>query len=154
MTLSKSRLPELHPGDALPGIVKLISQERINLYAEASSDFNPIHIDEAFAANTAFGGSVAHGMLILAYVSEMMTLAFGENWFSSGKLTVRFKAPARPKDTVTVRGAVDSTEVKDDNLNFICSINCSNQRQETIVTGTAMVKVKPTNQRTLEDVNR
>ncbi len=58
----------------------------------ASGDFNPIHVDESFAAQTPFGGTIAHGMLILAYVSEMMTLAFGQSWLSGGKLSVKFKA--------------------------------------------------------------
>jgi len=78
----------------LPPVVKKITQKDISLYAEASGDFNPIHIDEAFAAKTPLGGTIAHGMLILAYVSEMMTKAFGQRWISTGKMAMRFKAPA------------------------------------------------------------
>ena len=69
-----------HQGDSLPTVVKHITQKDINLYAEASGDFNPIHIDETFAAQTPLGGTIAHGMLILAYISEMMTTAFGKSW--------------------------------------------------------------------------
>ena len=89
----------------LPSVVKHITQEGINLYAEASGDFNPIHIDEAFAAQTPLEGTIAHGMLILAYLSQMMTEAFGDNWLEGGKLSVRFKAPVRPEDTITAKGA-------------------------------------------------
>ena len=154
MTLSGSKLPKLHPGDALPEIVKHLSQEKINLYAEASADFNPIHVNESFAAQTAFGGTIAHGMLILAYVSEMMTLAFGESWSSAGKLAVRFKAPARSKDTISVTGKVNSVTVENNSLNFSCSVSCHNQNQETIVTGEAMVKTPLNSEVALEDASR
>lgn len=65
----KLKLSDIHPGDSLPSVIKHITQREINLYAEASGDFNPIHIDESFAAQTPLGGTIAHGMLILAYVS-------------------------------------------------------------------------------------
>ena len=132
---------EIHQGETLPPVVKHITQEKINLYAEASGDFNPIHIDESFAAQTPLGGTIAHGMLILAYVSEMMTLAFGKSWLSGGKLSVRFKAPARPGDTLTVSGKLDSLEDKNGVSYANCSLECHNQRGEAIIVGEAMVKL-------------
>ena len=141
MTLSGPRFSELHSGDTLPEIVKHLNQEKVNLYAEAVDDFNPIHVDESFAAQTSFGGTIAHGMLILAYVSEMMTLAFDKNWFSGGKLAIRFKTPARSKDIITVSGKVKSIEEDNGNLNFACEIKCQNQNQATIVTGEATVNI-------------
>ncbi len=63
-------------GDSLPELQKAVSQERIEQYASASGDFNPIHINEEFAATSQFEGRIAHGMLIAAFVSEMLTKAF------------------------------------------------------------------------------
>ncbi len=131
----------VNQGDSLPEVVRQVTQRDINLYAEASGDFNPIHINEAFAAQTPLGGTIAHGMLILAYVSEMMTGAFGQSWLSGGKLTVRFKMPARPKDTITVKGKVESVQMKDSSLLVTCSIEVSNQRGETVISGEASVKL-------------
>jgi len=133
-------LAEIHQGKPLPPVVKQITQEKINLYAEASGDFNPIHVDESFAAKTPLGGTIAHGMLVLAYISEMMTLAFGQSWFSQGKLSVRFKAPARPGDTLSISGKIDSIEHKDGVSYVNCSLECLNQKDEAIVTGEAVVK--------------
>ena len=133
-------LAEIRKGKTLPPVVKHITQEKINLYAEASGDFNPIHVNESFAAQTPLGGTIAHGMLILAYVSELMTLAFGQSWFSGGKLSVRFKAPARPGDIVTVTGKIDSIEDKNGISYANCSLECHNQRDETIIIGEAVVK--------------
>ncbi len=92
----KFDLSQLQIGQNLPEMKKHIVQEEINLYAKASRDFNPIHIDEEFARKTPLGGTIAHGMLILAYVSQMMTNSFGKEWLTGGRLNVRFKAPARP----------------------------------------------------------
>ena len=132
---------DIHQGDSLPSVVKHITQRDINLYAEASGDFNPIHIDETFAAQTPLGGTIAHGMLILAYVSEMMTTAFGKSWLSTGKLSVRFKAPARPKDTITVSGIINSIEHKEDTSYATCNVEARNQNGETLVTGETVVKL-------------
>ena len=125
----------------LPALVKNITQEKINLYAEASGDFNPIHVDETFAAQTPLGGTIAHGMLILAYISELMTQVFGINWVSGGNLSIRFKAPARPGDTVTISGKVDTVTHENDCTNISCTLNCSNQKDEAIVTGGATIKL-------------
>jgi 3-hydroxybutyryl-CoA dehydratase len=76
-------LSDLKTGLNLPGMQKAITQEDINLYAQASRDFNPIHINEEFARNSPAGGTIAHGMLVLAYVSQMMTVAFGKSWLTA-----------------------------------------------------------------------
>lgn len=131
----------IHEGNVLPSVAKNITQEQINLYAQASGDFNPIHVDESFAAETPLGGTIAHGMLVLAYVSEMMTLAFGQSWLCGGRLSVRFRAPARPRDTLTVEGKIDSIEKKNGVSYANCSLECRNQSGEAIVVGEAMVKL-------------
>ena len=57
-------------GKLLPSVSKQVIQENINTYAEASGDHNPLHWDEHFAVNaTHYGRIVAHGMLVLAYIS-------------------------------------------------------------------------------------
>jgi len=96
-------MDELSIGKDLPELKKQVTQERINLYAHASGDFNPVHIDEEFARQKQLGGTIAHGMLILAHISEFMTNSFGQAWLTDGRLNARFKAPARPGDTMTIK---------------------------------------------------
>jgi 3-hydroxybutyryl-CoA dehydratase len=105
----------------------------LSAYADASGDHNPIHIDEAFAKTTPMGGTIAHGMLVLSFIAEMMTAAFGERWLSSGSLDVRFRAPARPGDTVTARATPQ--EPKDGRLRY--AVECVSQNGEALITGTA-----------------
>jgi 3-hydroxybutyryl-CoA dehydratase len=123
----------LEPGIELAPVVREITQEKINRYALAGGDGNPLHTDPEFAARTMFGGTIAHGMLILAYLSEMMTAAFGRAWLSGGRLKVRFKAPARPGDTVSAVGRV----VRAEGSHTACEVECRNQRDEVLVSGEA-----------------
>ena len=139
--MTPGRPSELKEGMVLPEITKTVTQQNINLYAEASRDFNPVHINEEFARKTSLGGTIAHGMLILAYVSEMMTVAFGKKWLTGGKLDVRFKAPARPGETITVSGKVTKIDKNNGQTTINCSVLCSNQKGEQIITGEATLAV-------------
>ena len=132
---------ELKEGASLPIIKKNIVQDNIDRYAKASGDFNPIHIDADYARKTPLGGTVAHGMLILAYISQMMTDAFGRDWLSGGRLNVRFRAPARPGDVITISGTIRRIEKGDGFQMIDCDVLCSNQNDEPVITGDARVKV-------------
>jgi 3-hydroxybutyryl-CoA dehydratase len=116
-------------------LTRTLTQPMLNAYADASGDHNPIHIDEAFAKTTAMGGTIAHGMLVLSFIAQMMTAAFAERWLASGSLEVRFRAPARPGDTVTARATVQ--EPRDGKLRY--AVECVSQTGEQLITGTAEV---------------
>jgi len=142
MEMGLGQLAELSEGMNLPEFRKIVTQENINLYAEASRDFNPIHIDEDFAKKTPLGGTIAHGMLILAYVSQMMTVAFGRNWLTGGKLNVRFKTPARPGDTIAVSGRIARIEENEGQALIQCDVLCQNQNGDSVITGETSVRIE------------
>jgi 3-hydroxybutyryl-CoA dehydratase len=122
-------------------VVKRLSQEAIDRYAEATGDYNPIHTDEAFARATPFGGTIAHGMLVLASISEMMARAFAEDWLSGGRLKIRFKAPARPGDTLTAEATPRGASAEGSGRSLEYAVECRNQRGETLISGTAAVRL-------------
>jgi 3-hydroxybutyryl-CoA dehydratase len=126
-------LPEVRP------VTKLLTQPMIDAYAQASGDFNPIHIDPEFARTTPMGGTIAHGMLVLASISEMMTAAFGREWVTLGKLDVRFRAPGRPGDTITAsaKPASDGDRVR-------YAVECTNQNGEVLIAGMAEISLAMT----------
>ena len=136
------QLSDLKEGMNLFEITKKIVQKNINLYAEASRDFNPIHIDEEFAKQTPLGGTIAHGMLILAYVSQPMGSVFGRNWLAGGGLDIRFKAPARPGDTITVSGKIRSIKKQEVQALVRCDVLCQNQNGETVISGETKVRLR------------
>jgi 3-hydroxybutyryl-CoA dehydratase len=122
-------------GPEVASVERRLTQTMLNAYADASGDHNPIHVDEDFAKTTPMGGTIAHGMLVLSFISEMMAGAFGERWLASGSLDVRFRAPARPGDTVTARAT--QQEPKDGRLRY--AVECVSQSGEALITGTAEV---------------
>ena len=126
----------------LTPVVKTISQGQLDNYAQASGDHNPLHLDAKFAATTQFGGIIAHGMLTLAFISEMMLGAFGKKWLESGSLKVRFKGAAYVGDEVETWGIVDRKDLQARNQLVVCSVGVRSRNSgKEIITGTATVKV-------------
>jgi len=134
------QLSELREGMELPELKKTVTQAKINRYAEASRDFNPIHLNEEFARQAGLDGTIAHGMLILAYLSEMMTNAFQQTWLTAGRLNVRFRTPARPGDTIRITGKIRRIEKNEGETTIICELLCANQNDEAVITGEARLK--------------
>ena len=123
-------------------LTRTVSQQRIDQYAVASGDYNPIHVDRAFAARTPFGGTVAHGMLQLAYLSTLLTRAFGLAWPDTGTLKVKFRNPAPAGVTLTARGRVERLEDGHGVQYAVCAVRVENADGEALITGEARVDVK------------
>jgi len=74
-------------------------------YAGASGDFNPIHIDEAFAQQVGLPGRILHGLYSMAQVARAVTQAGGGPG-SLRRLTVQFRGMGVPEHELTVTGTV------------------------------------------------
>ncbi len=79
---------------------KIITDRDIELFAEVSTDRNPVHLDDAYAQDTIFEGRIAHGMLTAGLISAVI----GEQLPGHGTVylgqTLKFMAPVRPGDMV------------------------------------------------------
>ena len=134
-------IQQMIEGDKLPTVEKLVSQDRIERYAKASGDFNPIHVNREFGARSQFGTTIAHGMMVAAVISEVMTVAFSEAWLEGGRLKLRFRAPVLSGETVAAYGAVKRVRRHEDGREFVCSVGVRNQDGEAAITGEATVLV-------------
>ena len=124
--------------DILPRIVKTINQAQLRAYAQVSGDWNPLHLDPEFAATTQFGGIIAHGMLTLAFISEMMTTAFEQAWLETGALRVRFKGAAYLGDRVETWGRVTKGEPHSEGIKIGCAVGVANAASgQELISGTA-----------------
>jgi acyl dehydratase len=141
MTGKEGQLPleQIVPDMSLASFSRTPTQQRINLYAKMSNDYNPIHVDANYARQTPFGGTIAHGMLVLSYISEMMLLAFGSQWLSTGWLSIRFRSPALSGKKVKVEGTVRAVERMDNKTKVICDVACRDEADNPIITGEAGV---------------
>ena len=130
-------MAELATGDELPSIERVITQDHINLYAEASGDANPLHIDERRAAESRFGRTIAHGMLVASTVSELMSTAFSMGWLEGGRLKLRFRSPVFPGDKVTAYGVVKRVREREGRREVVCVVGVRKQSGEDAISGEA-----------------
>ncbi len=128
-------------GGRLPVLTHRVTQRQVTAYAEAAKDFNPIHLDAEFASTTRFGKRIAHGMLALAFVSEMLETAFPETYASGGELDVRFKAPVYPGETVETFGEVTAVNSGPEGREARCKIGCRKLDGTEVVAGQATVPI-------------
>jgi 3-hydroxybutyryl-CoA dehydratase len=129
-------------GDSLPEVSRDVTHEVVSLYANASGDLNPLHTDPVFASNTHYGRMVAHGMLILAYISDMMAQAFGNSWSNNGQMRVRFRLPVYIPSRVSTFGLVKEVTNKNGSLVVKCLIGCKNEDGEEVINGEASVTME------------
>lgn len=91
---------------------KTVTEADIVLFAGVSGDNNAVHTNQEFAATTAFGGRIAHGMLSASFISAALgTRLPGPGSIYLGQ-TLRFLAPVRPGDTVNATVTVTSVDPK------------------------------------------
>jgi 3-hydroxybutyryl-CoA dehydratase len=112
--MNKPRLNRIALGSALPVLIRHVDQDTIDAYAAASGDFNPIHVDPEFARNGPFGRTIAHGLMTLAYVSELLNLWTAGGFDGAGELDVTFIGPVFAGDEVCVTGTVEDIVPRDD----------------------------------------
>ncbi len=122
---AEKKMDMLKQGDELTGFTREVTLDRIAKYAEASGDHNPLHLDADYASTTQFGGVIAHGMLSMAFIGELMEANFPETWHRGGKMKLRFKAPVYPGETVKVSGEVRSVREVDGTTEAQCSVTCT-----------------------------
>ncbi len=114
--MTASVLGDLAPGDDLPALsIPPISRTTLALFAGASGDHNPIHIDLDVARSAGLDDVFAHGMLSMAYLGRLLT-----GWVPQFRIrgfTARFVAitplHAQPTCHGTVRSVDDGTVVLD-----------------------------------------
>lgn len=104
MTLTDQTPGTLYIEDLEIGMVrfmrKQLTDRDIDLFAEASSDRNPVHLDEAYARDTIFRGRIAHGMLTAGLISAVIGNQLPGHGTVYLSQSLRFTAPVRPGDVV------------------------------------------------------
>lgn len=97
----------------LPVLTRRVDQAMIDAYAKTSGDFNPIHVDPEFARTGPFGRTIAHGLMTLAFVAEMLNTWSGGAFDEAGELDIAFVAPVFAGDTIEVTGVVEGRVERD-----------------------------------------
>ena len=138
--MDKTNLDNVKAGDALPALqMAPISRTTLALYAGASGDHNPIHIDIDFARKSGMPDVFAHGMLGMAYLGRLLTQWVDQRQIRS--FSVRFSGITHLGNQITCTGrVVKKYEV--DGKNFVeLELNSANQYGEIKILGDAVVAI-------------
>ncbi len=127
---------ELAVGDSA-SIDRRLTHHDIQLFAVMSGDVNPAHLDAEYAETTPFNGVIAHGMWGGALISAVLgTQLPGPGTVYLGQ-TLRFRAPVRVGDRVTVSVTVSALDQERRRVTLAC--RCVNQDGRTVIEGEAEV---------------
>ena len=123
-------------------VLKTVSDQHIRLFAEITGDTNPVHLDEAFAAQTPFRGRIAHGMFSAGLISAVI----GTHLPGPGAIyldqSLKFRLPIRLGDEVETRVTV--TEINQRRGRVTLSTECFvDGKRVTQGEATVMVAKKP-----------
>lgn len=137
---------EIAIGDSAE-LTRTATLQDIALFAAASGDINPSHMDAEFAAGERFGQVVVHGMWTASLISALLgTELPGPGTVYLGQ-DLRFKHPVKPGDVVTARVQVREKRAEKQVVVFDCL--CSNAAGEEVLSGTAEV-IAPTQKHALD----
>ncbi|MGW8421689.1 MULTISPECIES: MaoC family dehydratase [Comamonas] len=136
--MNTPRYDEVQVGDALLALeLSPISRTTLALFAGASGDHNPIHIDTDFARKAGMPDVFAHGMLGMAWLGRLLT-----NWAPQSRLRrfdVRFQGITHLANAISCTGRV--MEKRDADRSVRVEVQSTNQHGQTKIAGDAWISL-------------
>jgi acyl dehydratase len=118
---------------------KTVGESDIYLFAGISGDFARAHVDEAWCATQPFKRRVAHGVLLMSFMSTCSTLVFEGAALSLGYDRVRFTKPVHIGDTVTC--TYEIVGIDEQRRRTEGRIEMTNQHGDTVAVATHVLKI-------------
>ena len=132
---AKLYFEDVQVGDELPKLVKgPVTHLQLVRYAGASGDFNPLHTDPKIGEALGIGGIIAHGMLIMGFVGQLLSDYVGPA--ALRKFGVRFKGMTRIGDEITCTGTITEKYEADGEARIAGKVQAADQNGDVKVTGT------------------
>lgn len=126
---------DVQVGDEIPTLTKdPMTLQRLVRYAGASGDFNPLHTDPAVGEAVGTGGIIAHGMLIMGFVGQMLSDYVGPT--ALRKFNVRFKGMTHLGDTITCSGTITEKNEVNGEAIIAGKVQAADQNGDIKVSGT------------------
>ncbi len=119
--------PPVHLSGTNEGSLRSASRHDLVRYAAATRDFNPLHWDHGFAVEAGLPGTVVHGLLMYAWLMQVVTSEAGGRRVVSVK--IRFRSALRPAEQAVIQASIEDDSVKLELLNG----------DEQLITGRATV---------------
>lgn len=134
--MNRIKIGDYKQGDEIPELkTDAIQHMDLVRYAGASGDFNPIHTDPEFAEKVGLGGTIAHGMYVMALIGRCVT-----NWVNPAQMQsfgVKFKAMTKPGQAITCSGKVK--KIKEDEKLMTVSVQAADENGEVKAAGDVVI---------------
>lgn len=127
---------EINIGD-VGNFSKTISEADVYIFAGVTGDLNPVHINSEFAQGTVFGKRIAHGILSVGFISNVLGTQLPGPGAIYIKQECRFLKPVYIGDTITA--TVEVTRKEEGKNRVWLRTYCTNQKQEIVVDGEALM---------------
>jgi acyl dehydratase len=132
---AKLYFEDVQVGDEIPKLVKEpMTHLRLVRYAGASGDFNPLHTDPKVGEAVGTGGIIAHGMLIMGFVGQMLSDYVGPT--ALRKFSVRFKGMTHLGEAITCTGTVTDKYEANGEARIKGKVQAADQNGDVKVIGT------------------
>ena len=116
---------------------KTVSESDIYGFAGITGDFNPMHVNEAYAAESIFGGRIAHGILTAGLISTVLGMKLPGPGALYVSQDLRFLKPVMIGDTLTAYAEV--TEINQNRNRLTLATGALNQRGEQVAAGRSIL---------------
>jgi acyl dehydratase len=120
------RFDVVEPGTEIPSVSHLVTRENVIKYGRLVSGFNPVHEDDEFARDLGFERIVAHGVMHINFITEMLS-SYSGHPERVKKLALDFVKAVYPGDEITARGYVKEVERVGGCLRVTCEVWSENQ---------------------------
>ncbi len=131
---------ELEIGSSIPAIERgPVTRTQLALFAGASGDHNPIHLDDDEARAGGLPGVIIHGMLMMAMLGQMLT-----RWVSQSQIksfSNRFVAMAKPGDTIKTSGVITAKRQENGQNLVDLDIVAETQNGDIVLKGNATIVI-------------
>ena len=136
-------LEQLKPGDLIPESIRPpITRTQLALFAGASGDHNPIHLDDEEARRGGLPGVIGHGMLSMAFLAQLLT-DLVPNW-QIRTFQARFVGMTKPGDVIACSGEVTGRSTSKGQIILDLAVRAKTQDEAIVLDGTARIAVPTT----------
>ena len=137
--MTQTHLTAWAVGDPIGGAPRLVTQESINRYGELNGDNDIVNYYEEFAHAAGFRSPIAHGLMVLGYLSETLREAWGMGWLTGGEVDIRWTGPVYPGDRIAPGGRITERTEEGEGVRLVAEVWCDDQDGRRVLAGTASV---------------
>ena len=121
-----------------------VTEAHLSLAAALIGDFNPLHVDDAFARRSRYGGRILHGVITSAIIGAPAGMIFAGTAIGYLEHNCRFLGPVRAGDTLTTTWTVTALEHKPRHEGGVVRMQaqCVNQHGERVAEANGAMLVK------------